>query len=97
MWYNFFRGQRKVAPNKGAINMARKTKEQMEQAMLAERLEREALWYESSMGLLDIIQDHMEERGASSDEILTFWEMVIREVRNKRLDYCEKINGSDDE
>ena len=59
-----------------------------------EQLEREALWFESSMGLLDIVEDHMHERGATDEEIEDFWNRVIKCVRDKRTRYWEQIDNA---
>ena len=70
--------------------MARRTKAQIEQAQHAEALEREALWFESSINLLDIIEDHMLERGATNEEIEDFWNRAIRHVRDRRVRHWEQ-------
>ena len=55
-----------------------------------EMLEREALWIESSMNLLDIIEDQMLERGATNGEIEDFWNNMVAMVREKRARHWDR-------
>ena len=72
--------------------MARRTKAQILEAQQAEKLEREALWFDSSMNLLEIIADHMAEREATDEEIKAFWDRTLAEVVEKRQIFLDEID-----
>lgn len=67
--------------------MARRTKAQMAEARHNELLEREALWVDSSKNLMEIVEDHMLERGATNDEINNFWDQMLKFVQMKQAEH----------
>lgn len=67
--------------------MARRTKAQMEQAKQKKLLGQEITWIESSLNLLEIIEDNMFERKATINQIEKFWNYATMRVDRCRFDW----------
>ena len=50
----------------------------------------ERCWMESSISLLDLVERHMAERGATAEEITAFWQSTYKSVERKRVDFISK-------